>query len=279
MQLTEKIFLIIGGDQRQIFLFNSLKEKGYKTEIIFNNNNTDKLSQLKEILKADVIILPIPTSQDQIHLFAPNFCEKIKLEEITKLISPNAILFTGGENKLFTACKTKRTINLLADESMTLKNAMATAEAALSIIINNTNATVFDTKILILGYGRIAKVLANYLESLHSKVTVCARKPVARTSAYLDGHTTIGFDCLDEDIGKYNIIVNTVPYLILDQNKLQKIDSNALLLDLASKPGGIDFKAANEMNLKSIHALSLPGKYSPKSSAEYIESAIFNTIL
>jgi len=65
---------------------------------------------------------------------------------------------------------------------------------------------------------------------------------------------------------------------ILKEEELKKVNSNTLIIDLASKPGGIDFKAAEALGIKAMHTLSLPGKYSPESAAEYIEEAI-NDIL
>jgi len=91
--------------------------------------------------------------------------------------------------------------------------------------------------------------------------------------------STIGFDRLKDSLNKYKIIINTVPMLIFKQEELKNIKSDTLIIDLASKPGGIDFNAAKYMGLKTIHALSLPGKYSPQTAAEFIENAINNTLI
>ena len=60
---------------------------------------------------------------------------------------------------------------------------MATSEAALAILIENTEKTLFGSNILIIGYGRIAKILAEYLKALKANVTVCARKEIAKTKS------------------------------------------------------------------------------------------------
>ncbi len=272
-------FLIIGGDLRQQYLYESLISNGYTADLIFYKQHENLSDSLKKINIADVIILPVPSSQDKIHLFAPMLNTKIKLEDITKQISKNAILFTGGENPLFTSCKTKKTVNLLSDENMTLKNAMATAEATLSILINESVETIHGSKILLLGYGRISRILASYLKAMQADVTICARKSTARTIASLDGLSVIGFDNLLNSLKCFNLIINTVPAMVLAEKELYEIKKGAILIDLASKPGGIDFKTAEVLNLKTIQALSLPGKYSPKSAAKYIEECIFNTIV
>ena len=271
-------YLLIGGDDRQLHLLNLLKKSGKKAEAIFLTTEQDENAALEKIEKANVLVLPIPSSTDGNFLFAPKSQNKIPLTAITAKIKENALLFTGGENAAFTASKAKIKVNLLENEEMTLKNAMATAEAALSILINSTEKTVFGSNILIIGYGRIAKILAEYLKALKANVTICARKETAKTKAFIAGHNVIGFDKLTPSLNTFNIIINTAPAPILLENELNQIKKDAIILDLASKPGGTDFEKAKELGIKAIHALSLPGKYSPKSAAKYIEEVITGTI-
>lgn len=272
-------YLLIGGDARQLHLLNLLKSSGKTAEAIFINTEENEAEALKKIEIADVIVLPIPSSTDGKFLFAPNCENKILLTSITERIKEKTLLFTGGENSAFTASKAKIKVNLLENEEMTLKNAMATAEAALAILIENTEKTVFGSNILIIGYGRIAKILAEYLKALKANVTVCARRQIAKTKAYIAGHNAIGFDKLNETLPSFNVIINTAPAPVLCRPELNKISKDTLILDLASKPGGIDFIKAKELGLKTIHALSLPGKYSSKSAAKYIEEVICNIII
>jgi dipicolinate synthase subunit A len=51
-----------------------------------------------------------------------------------------------------------------------------------------------------------------------------------------------------------------------------------LVIDLASKPGGVDFEYAQYKGIKTIHALSLPGKVAPVTTAMYMETVIYNII-
>ena len=277
--MSDYSYLLIGGDKRQEYLFNALLNKNKKVESVFLFNENDVTESLNKINQANVIILPIPSTVDGTTLYAPKIDAKIPLNSITERISENAILFTGGENNLFNASKAKKIVNLLSDEVMTLKNAMATAEAALAILIDNTNHTIFDSEVLITGYGRISKILTRYLIALNAKATVCARSKNARAEAKLFGAKAIGFDKLKDSLPKYKIIINTIPALIFKKEELEKIDTNALIIDLASKPGGIDFLFAKQLGLNVIHALSLPGKFSPQTAAEFIEEAINNTLI
>ena len=272
-------FLIIGGDNRQKYLYEALLRQGMAAEIIFHKPEPDPLAALRKIPEAEIIVLPIPVSADGVFLFAPESRQQISVEEIANRISEKAVVFAGGEHPAVTASAAKKTVNLLGDEVMTLKNAMATAEAALAVMIGHTDLTLFGAEILMIGYGRIGNILSEYLLSLHSHVTVCARKEQARTLAKLKGCRAVGFGALEQSLAQADIIVNTVPSPVLGKKELLCVNPRSLIVDLASKPGGVDFVTSEILGIKAIHALSLPGKYSPKSAAKFIEETIFNTLI
>ena len=73
-----------------------------------------------------------------------------------------------------------------------------------------------------------------------------------------------------------DIIINTVPHMILTKERLENVKQECLLIDLASNPGGMDKKAIKDRNLKFVWALSLPGKVAPTTSAEFIKDTIYN---
>ena len=79
---------------------------------------------------------------------------------------------------------------------------------------------------------------------------------------------------LDTVLGDYDIIINTIPFQILDENRLKYVKKECTILDLSSTPGGVDRNAARRMGLKLIWALSLPGKVAPMTSAEFIKETL-----
>lgn len=169
-------------------------------------------------------------------------------------------------------------IDIMKREELAVLNTIATAEGTIQLAIENTNKILHSSEVLILGFGRIGKVLARKLAGLSVKVTCAARKDedLAWIKAY--GHNTTNINTIGENLGKYDIIINTVPNMILTGERLQYVNDDCLLIDLASNPGGIDKKAAKEKNLKLIWALSLPGKVAPTTSAEFIKDTIYNIL-
>ena len=138
--------------------------------------------------------------------------------------------------------------------------------------------TLHNSNVFVMGFGRIGKILAKMLHGIGAKVHVEARKfsDLAWIESY--GYKPIHLNDMYEYLDRFDIIFNTIPYIILDTPELEKIKKDCLLIDLASKPGGINFQKANELGRKSIWALSLPGKVAPATAAKFIKSTIQNIL-
>lgn len=159
-----------------------------------------------------------------------------------------------------------------------IPNAVPTAEGAIEIAITETPFTIHGSKSLVLGYGKIGKILSKDLYALGAQTYVEARKYADLAMIEGHGYEPLPLDNLKDHIHEFDIIFNTIPSLILDDEILTKVKKDALIIDLASKPGGIDFDAAKAYGLKVIWALSLPGKIAPVSSGAIIKDTIMNII-
>ena len=51
-----------------------------------------------------------------------------------------------------------------------------------------------------------------------------------------------------------------------------------LIIDIASGRGGLDYKEAEEKQIKAIHCLGLPGKYAGKVSAKRLSEYVISKI-
>ena len=80
------------------------------------------------------------------------------------------------------------------------------------------------------------------------------------------------------NLSEFDVIINTVPHLILTEEKIQYVRDDCLLVDLASNPGGIDKKATKDKKLKLLWALALPGKVAPVTTAEFIKDTVYNIL-
>ena len=83
---------------------------------------------------------------------------------------------------------------------------------------------------------------------------------------------------LENIVNQYDIVFNTVPAPVIDKAVLNKAQKSTLFIDLASKPGGIDFDEARLCGIDTIWSLSLPGKVAPATAGEFVKDTILNII-
>ena len=157
-------------------------------------------------------------------------------------------------------------------------NSISTAEGAIQIAMEETNHTLHDSNILILGFGRIGKVLAKMLNAIGANVYCEARKNEDLAWIKTYGYNVVKLSNLNENLKNKDIIINTIPSIILNEEKLKLLDKNSLVIDLASKPGGVDYEKVSNIGVKVIWALALPGKVAPYSAAKAIKQTIYNEI-
>lgn len=275
--MTNKIFACFGGDTRQSLLIQMLKKEGKEVVSFSVPNVSDTLSDYKKIISlSDVIILPLPLTRDGITV---NGCSnEITINKVLEN-SHDKLVFAGNISKEIFDFANKNSIKLfdyLKPESVSILNAIPTAEGAISIAMNETNYTINGSKTMVIGYGRIGKILSHMLKGIGAEVYVAARKESDIAYIKSNGYIPVKYAKIKESIENMNIIFNTVPVMVLDKEILDKLDPSHLIIDLASLPGGVDFLYAKSRNIKAVQALSLPGKVAPLTAASIIKDTIFN---
>lgn len=264
-------FLVLGGDLRSIKLANMLAKDGNKvisyaqeqSEEIQENSHIEKTNSLKTAIeKADVIVGPVPFSSNGETINTPFSEEKIKIEDILKSNKKKMFIAGSLSPKINDeiAEKYQDVVDVMKREELAILNTIATAEGTIKVAIENTDKILQGSKVLILGFGRVAKILASKFSDLSAQVTCSARKvsDLAWIEAY--GYNSLNIYDMLYDLKDFDIIINTVPHQIINEKELKHMDPNVLLIDLASSPGGIDSKAAQSMGLKFVWALALPRK-------------------
>ena len=282
-------FAIIGGDLRIVKLAEMLaKDENEiyvygleKAEDIKNNPNIIQCDSIKKAIQdVEIVIGPIPFSSNGNTINAPFGDKEITIREMMHVINAKVLIAGGISPEVYGMANDEyiEIIDIMKREELAVLNTIATAEGTIQIAIENTNKILHGSEVLILGFGRIGKVLARKLAGLAVKVTCAARKDedLAWIQAY--GHKATNINSIGENLKQFDIIINTVPHMILTEERLKNVKKDCLLIDLASNPGGIDKRAAKDQNFKFIWALSLPGKVAPTTSAEFIKDTIYNII-
>ena len=281
----------VGGDRRQSASAVFLANRGYEcavfglepdvklpSECTSGGGITRSASLYGAIAGAAVVVLPLPTTNDGIRVNCPSGCD-IKLTDIFGLVSPSQLV-TGG--------RLDETIHKLAEDSgvklidyykreeLAVGNSVPTAEGAVAVAMAELPITLHGARALIYGYGRIGKVLAKTLKALEADVTVAARKPEDFIWIKVNGYHAQNIYQPPEC--KPDVVFNTVPALVLCREALLALEPGTLLIELASKPGGIDMKAAEELGHRVIWALSLPGRVAPVTSGNIIAQCLMSIL-
>ncbi len=234
------------------------------------------------VLGSDAVILPLPSSSDGEHISMPlgEGC-KLTIDKLCAMMSKNGtMLLCGGKlpKKAVSLCEAYgiSVFDYYERDEFAIANAVPTAEGAIEIAMHETPMTINEASALVIGYGRIGKVLARLLSSLGARVTVSARKAsdLAWIRAY--GYEAAVTENLRAvfDEKHFDMIFNTVPHTVLAHRELEAIGKHGLIIDLASKPGGVDIVAAEKLGMNIIWALSLPGKVAPVTSGRIIAETV-----
>lgn len=282
MANNQIILTFIGGDARQIEAMNMAAKEGFIVKAVgFQDIPNDRVKIYKgledECFICHALILPIPYKNRYGYINIQSDPQSITLEQIMKKVDQSTIIILGKADhdiKQQAEEKNIRFFDILEEETFAILNAIPTAEGAIQRAMEKTDITLHGANVLVLGYGRIGKCLARMLKGIGARVTVEARKPEDLAWIYENGYNGVHLDDLDSVLGSQQVIFNTIPHLVLTRERLKKVDKEAVIIDLASAPGGTDFEAAKEFGIKAYLELSLPGIVAPKTAGRIVYCVI-----
>lgn len=240
---------VVGGDMRQCYIAKTLTDYGYEAYMI----KTPGYCELKD---ADVLVFKIPVSEEWAH--------------IAGCIKKECILF--GWN-IPETLKCYKSYDFKDMEEVAVKNAVATAEGTIAEMIKNSEINIAGSNCLVAGFGRCGKAIAGRLKLLGAAVTVMVRSESSKEAAEKEGFEVSGiFERKSYD--KYDFLINTIPARVINKDEIDKLKNDIVIIDIASKPGGVDFEYCKKKKIKALHCLGLPGIYSPKTSGIILAEAI-----
>lgn len=287
MQLVGRKITVLGGDQRSRALANLLSEDGNKVIVHGFDEISEGFKLIKEeslrkaIESSNIIIGPLPFTRKDGRLNTPLYSKVIEIKDIFEHLSEEKV-FLGGhiEDRYKTLALDYpfKLIDYFNREDMQILNGIPTAEGAIQIAMEEMDITLHGCNALVLGFGRIGKILSKILKGIGANVYVETRRydDISWIKTY--GYSPVFIKELGEYLPKMDIIFNTIPTTILDESMLKKLNEKSLVIDLASHPGGVDFNRARKMGIRTIWALGLPGKVAPITAAECIKETIYNII-
>jgi len=282
-EVSKHTVAVIGGDTRQVFLAQQLADEGHRV----NTWALERYSSQKGVCicdspedacrNAEVVALPMPIAREGAMLNCPLSARSHELSEVFGAIAPGTLTVAGSVKDDILEMASKRNIKLvdyIKREDLALSNAEITAEGAIQKAMELLPVTINGCNVLIIGNGRIGRQTAMKMRLIGARTAVAARSSSALALAAAEGHIPVRIASMDAYLYDFRLRINTVPAPILTAPRLRKLSKNALIIDLASAPGGVDFAAAAELGIQTEWALSLPGKAAPETSGLIIKNVI-----
>lgn len=283
--LTGLHLAVIGGDARQLEIIRRLTELDAKLSLIgfeqldhaFTGAIKEKINEV-DFSTIDGIIIPVAgTNLDgQVDTIFSN--EKVYLSEDILLNTPShCTVYSGISNSYLddiTAKADRRLVQLFQRDDVAIYNSIPTVEGTIMMAIQHTDFTIHGSNILVLGLGRVGMTVARTFDSLGAHVKVGARKTehIARITEM--SLNPFHLNNLDEHVKDVNICINTIPHMVVTASVISKMPPHTLIIDLASKPGGTDFRYAEKRGIKALLAPSLPGIVAPKTAGQILANVL-----
>ena len=244
-------FIVLGGDARMPALAKRLREDGFAARHMAKPT-------AEALAGAKGIVVNCPPKCD------------FTMEEILALAPAEARVYLCGPVHWEDA----RIVDLWRDEALQRDNAWLTAEGALCAAMRAGDKCLRDARALVIGWGRIGGALTEMLVALGAKVTVASRTRAHRHRAIERGAEAVVTERLPEVLPGVDVIFNTAPAMVLDAEALRHVNREALIIDLASLPCGVDLRAAWALGLRAWREPGLPGRHCPESAAAALYRAM-----
>ncbi|MEL1133988.1 dipicolinate synthase subunit DpsA [Desulfitobacterium sp. THU1] len=280
---------VIGGDDREIYMIPELQKLGaYIVGVGFEKaapleGVTLLSSPIEAVAKADVLLFPMYGTDERGGVKAKYSDSPIVLnKEFLKEVPPHVTLFIGWARPALKSAaellgiQVVETANL---DQLAILNSIPSAEGAIQMAMEASPLTIHGSECFVLGLGRCGWTLARTLKGMGAHVTGVARKPADLARAIEMGLEAVHFSDLEDRVGKADMIFNTAPHLILDKALLEQLNKEAVIIDIASIPGGTDFEYAKVLGIKALLAPGLPGKVAPKAAGKILAQVYPQLIL
>jgi dipicolinate synthase subunit A len=283
--LTGMQIAVIGGDARQLEIIRKLTELDARLSLIgfeqldhaFTGAVKEKLDEV-DFSNIDAIILPVAGAnlEGQVETIFSN--EKVILtSEILMKTPEHCTIYSGISNSYLTGItdQSKRTlVQLFSRDDVAIYNSIPTVEGTIMMAIQHTDFTIHGSNVVVLGFGRCGMSLARTFHALGAKVKVGARKSEHLARITEMGVTPFHLNNTQNEVKETDILINTVPYVIVSAAVISKMPAHTLIIDIASKPGGTDFRYAEKRGIKALLAPSLPGIVAPKTAGQILADVL-----
>lgn len=225
--------------RRGYYVSDSIKDIKYADVIYLGGKGIDRKNHL--LLNKDTI------------LFDENIFKSLKKHCLVLTLVENEYMYELSHLYHF------QYVPLLKREEFLIKNSLLTAEGLISYLISHRRFPLFQSHILVLGYGHCAKPIARYLKAMGAVVCVAVRREELKKDIVDEGYEYMYLQ--DLNLQNFDILINTIPSLIVQKEHIDQAQKHLMMVDIASYPYGIDHHYALSQGFNSIILPSIPSQY------------------
>ena len=283
--LTGMQVAVLGGDARQLEVIRKLTELDAKLSLVgfeqldqsFSGASKEMVTEI-DFSMMDSIILPVPGTNSEGRIETIFSSEKVFFtEEIIKATPPHCNVYSGISNAYLDSVTKKanrKLIRLFERDDVAIYNSIPTVEGTIMMAIQHTDYTIHGCRVAVLGLGRVGMSVARAFKSLGAHVKVGARKSADIARITEMSMEPFYLKDIGEAVSNVDICINTIPVPIVTAKVIAGMVPNTLIIDLASQPGGTDFRYAEKRGIKALLAPGLPGIVAPKTAGRILANVL-----
>lgn len=288
--LTGKHIAVLGGDARQLEIIKKLNELDAQISLVgfdqlehyFNGASKVNIDDI-DVETIDAVLLPVSGTNEQGVIETIFSNQEVTLTSEWLMKTPDhCIVYSGISNSYLDKCgkeSHRDIVKLFERDDVAIYNSVPTAEGTIMMVIQNTDITIHQSEVIILGLGRVGMTLARTFHALGAHVKVGANKPAELARITEMGLIPFHIKDLAKHVTDIDICINTIPARVVTGEVISQMPTQTLIIDIASKPGGTDFRYADRRGVKAILAPGLPGIVAPKSAGRIIANVLAEILL
>ena len=268
--------LLVGGDKRALLLAGMLKKDGYEVSTLGLCEGDEAQ---RDFSSADVILFPYPFAVKNGCVPALNGMT-IHPEDVLEKARAGCLLLAGRGLEPYALAEERmpkcfRLRKYEQDAELLGKNADISAEAAVFEAMQRSERTIAGMRVLVTGYGMFGRALASKMKSLGAQVWVAVRRGEVRRQAEEDGMQTISLQHIKQIANQMDMVLNTIPARVIDEDVLRAFRNGTWLLEMASAPYGFDRDVAIALGCRCDVLPALPARYAPVSAAAALHGTVW----
>lgn len=271
---------VVGGDHRAVFVAEEFLREGAQVRLAGHEAGVAGVQFVGSVQAAfrgaDAVVFPLPGVTEDGFVVTPGKPLPLREEDMAVLREGTPV-FTGFTRQWLRALVSRyklKLVEIAERDDFAILNSVPSAEGAIQLAMEHLPITIHGSAAFVLGFGRVGMTLARMLTALGARTTVVAREAAQRARALEMGCRVTDFGGLPLLVGEADVIFNTVPALVLTAKVLKATRPDVLIIDLATKPGGTDFDAAQRLKRQAILAPSLPGRVAPKTAGQIFAQVV-----